>query len=172
MMVSLWAKEQRLGCFLALIAQRFGLLAVMFCFGFIFAGCEKPVVDKNWRGGLITKVGTYKLASSQQTIAVHVDKEHLVRYSITDRGGKTLITSSERPSAYQNWCLFFDKKGWLWFHSSDIGDSVAKKQDDGSYREVQIVDDAELIGAMPDEFFNRLPGSIQKKWSIHRKQRD
>jgi hypothetical protein len=152
------------------IAQRSGFLALIFCFGLLLTGCEKPVEESNWGGGLIRKVGTYKLSSSQQTITVYVDKEHIVRYSILDRDGKTLIASTERPSAYQGWYAFFDKQGWLWFHSSDIGESVAQKEEDGSYKELPIVDDAALIRAMPEEFFNRLPESIRKKWSIHRKQ--
>jgi len=127
-------------------------------------------MNANWSGGLITKQGNYTLASSKQTVAVWVDKEHLVRYSITDAAGKTLFITSERASAYDKWLLFFDAKGWLWFESSDVGCSVAKKREDGSYQELPIVDEADLIREMPDEFFKRLPESTQKKWSVHRKQ--
>jgi hypothetical protein len=101
-----------------------------------------------------------------------VDKEHLIRYSITDAAGKTLLVTCERASAYDKWLLFFDEKGWLWFESSDIGCSVAKKREDGGYQEHPVVDEADLIGGMPDEFFKRLPDSTQKRWSAHRRQGD
>src|SRR5437899_927769 len=95
-------------------------------------------MNENWTGGLITKDGVYKVASSKQTITVWIDKEHLVRYLITDIAGKTLIASTERPSAYSGWFIVFDGKGWLWFESSDIGCSVARKNADGTYQEFPI----------------------------------
>jgi hypothetical protein len=138
---------------------------VAFAFG---CGRHKNEMHDNWPGGLITKPGTYKVASSKQIVAVWVDEEHLVRYSIAQSTGKMLIKSSERPSAYSSWLIYFDEKDWLWFESGDIGCSVAQKAADGTYHEIPITDQLELIRAMPVPFFERLPASIQSRWASHR----
>lgn len=146
------------------------LLSVLVLSSFLVSSCRKSGsgMIENWSGGLITKPGTYKLAGAGNTITVWIDKEHLVRYSIADAADKVVIASTERASTYSKWVVYFDSNGWLWFESSDIGTSVSKKNEDRTYQEISIIDQADLIRAMPEEFFKRLPKSTQKRWSQYR----
>jgi len=146
------------------------ILAVSAMSLLFFFGCGKSdsKMKSNWKGGLLTEVGSYQRSSTGVLVNVWIDQEHLVRYSISAPGGRQLIRSSERASAYSKWIIYFDDNGWLWFDSSDIGSSVAKKSPDGTYQEVQISDQPDLIRMMPQEFFDRLPRSIQARWKDYR----
>lgn len=145
----------------------FLMLVLSNCF---VSGCRKPSSEtiENWPGGLITKPGTYKLAGGKQVVTVWIDKEDLVRYSISE-GGRAIFNSAERPSAYSTWFLYFDSNARLWFQSGDIGTFVAAKNDVGTYSQTGIVDQAELIHAMPQPFFQQLSELTQKQLLKHRR---
>ncbi|MEZ5406028.1 MAG: hypothetical protein R3F23_07620 [Verrucomicrobiia bacterium] len=134
----------------------------------LISNCRKSGSEtiENWSGGLITKPGTYEPVGTKNTITVWIDEEQLVRYSIANAGGKVVIASTERPSVYSNWFAYFDFNGWLWFESGDIGVSVLRKDEDGIYEEIPIIDQEDLIRAMPEEFFKRLPQSTEKMEAI------
>ena len=148
------------------------LLCLFALISFLMNGCRNrdSSAVENWPGGFILKPGKYSVSDTKQLITVWIDEEKLVRYSISNEYGKKLILSQERASAHSSWMFYFDKRGWLWFYSGDIGASVAKTNDAGEYQELPLIDQAELISEMPEEIYTRLPPSIQKKWKEFRKQ--
>jgi hypothetical protein len=143
------------------------------CLALTLAGCNKDGSNmiEHWSGGLITQPGTYKMAGgSNEIIVVLIDHENVVRYSITDSNGKLLHASTQHPSAYHKWFLYFDERGWLWFSSGDIGSFVARKNTSWAYEELSIADHSALIRDIPAAFFMRLPESTQRKWAQYRER--
>lgn len=134
------------------------------------AGCNtgnKNTIE-NWHGGLIRTPGTYVSQDQQYSIHVDVDSDKILHYSVQDISGNEIIKSVERPSAFQKWCLFWDKNENLWVHSSDIGDFAWEKEPDGIYHQYPLFDDVNLQRQMPQEIFDCLPDSIRQLWGAER----
>lgn len=121
---------------------------------------------ERWPGGLVVNPGNY-ITIDGLSLNVWIDKQQIVHYSLEDKMKKLLFTSTERPSAFHRWLLFFDENRWVWFISSDIGSYVAKPSAD-AYEQLSVDKNLDLVKAMPAPLFNRLPRSLRKEWQTHR----
>lgn len=152
------------------MSRRCAAQLAAFALAAVVIGCGKtdsPVVQA-WSGGLITRVGTYAVAPGSLVVTVWVDEERLLKYSIADGAGGRLFATTNRPSALANWFLHLDEANRLWVHSGDIGSSVVLGGAGGDCRELFLHDRPDLIRRMPEEFFERLPDGVRRKWAPHR----
>ena len=132
--------------------------------------CNRPRSEKaqGMDGMLITKAGSYKIDRLQYEIHVTVDANNIFHYAIVDDSRRKIIGSTESPSVFQRWCLFWDEKDRFWVWSSDIGGFVWEKDLSGIYREHDIIEGSEYIKEMPPKVFEFLPSSVKKKWNAYR----
>ena len=137
-------------------------------------GCKKvePAANGNGEMRMIQSPGTYDLPGSPLTLTVWIDSAKTVQYLAKDTAGVRRIESEQRPSNHQNWCLYWDARGWLWAHSSDIGESVWRPDASGSYSQTVVAGQPDLIEKMPAEVFAALPSSLQALWGAQRKPPD
>jgi hypothetical protein len=88
----------------------------------VIQSCKDSSCD--WKGGEITDVGTY--CNTDVLIKVYKEGNYL-RYEVKNKKDSILIKSDENISVIQQWGLFFDSDRNLWVFSSDIGDSIWKR---------------------------------------------
>lgn len=114
----------------------------------------------------IDHLGTYAITSTLSLI-VKENLEHNIVGQIVDKGGKELGLDDTHGSLYQRWFYCWDgKRKTLWFWSSDIGGHRWKISSEGSGVK-EILQDAD-VARMPQEFWERLPDSVQSEWSKFR----
>ncbi len=88
------------------------------------------------RGTVLKFPGTYVFPSGE-TLRVAV-VNGIVQFRMLDKEGQLLLVNDRRASTYHRWSLYFDDRGWLWFQSSDIGDSVWRMTGGGMYEETTL----------------------------------
>jgi hypothetical protein len=76
---------------------------------------------------------------------------------MADSEGRMLLVNTGRASTYHRWSLYLDERGWLWFQSSDIGDSVWRRHENGTYEEVT------LGPSLPNELAQSLPEHMKPR---------
>lgn len=141
-------------------------LAFLFWFGSASSSTpSRPRPVPKWIGGLVNRPATYTL-SSGEVLRVSVDDHGIVRYSMTDAQGRTLLKDPP-PSAstYQRWHFFLDSQKRLWFHSADIGTFVWMPQTDGTYVMSDVVAGSALAQAMPGEFVSNMGSVAQRQFA-------
>lgn len=85
-------------------------------------------------GSLITRHGRY-LFPNQSQLVVRIDQEGIVCCVYRDAEGRERVNTLPefRPGTSQRWGVVVDSAEWLWFNSSDIGDAVWIRDDQGKY---------------------------------------
>jgi hypothetical protein len=101
-----------------IIDQRFALLIIYLT----TIACSKN--NDQWKHGAITKEGEYQ--ATDMKIVVRIEND-LVNFKGFDYAGRSLLQNPHAISALHRWALYLDKDGSLWVLSSDIGDSIFKK---------------------------------------------
>lgn len=96
---------------------------------------------ENWQGGKIDRPGEYDIQKGGYKILV-TDDSNLIKYTVLNSKGETIIRSNDNVSAFQRWALFWDSVGNLWVQSSDIGDAVWKPVGQDKYKKEFITDSA------------------------------
>jgi hypothetical protein len=85
----------------------------------------------SWSGRKITSPGTYEVGPG---ISLEVFTEgSWVKYTVTNKKGDVIMKSSDGMSAHQKWAFYLDENKDLWVFSTDIGDSVWRRQPSGFY---------------------------------------
>lgn len=127
--------------------------------------------ERLWDGKLTKKPGTYRFEPSMNLLTVSVENG-LVSYSMQDSEGVEVLRSSRDANDYSRWFFFWDDSAEeLWFHSSDVGTALYKKNPTGQYDALSIADDLEgIVNRMPNDFYTGLPQSLKKKWEQYRVQ--
>jgi hypothetical protein len=103
------------------------------------------------RGDAIVRPGNYIFPDATQLV-VRLEPDghgHAVEYQLS-RNEKVLLVSGDDASAMHRWAFTLDDQDRLWFYSADIGLSVWLPID-GEWRETKVVDQPELLRALPAE---------------------
>jgi hypothetical protein len=99
---------------------------------------------------------------SGYTLDVGVTADHLIEYTLRDKGGVELLRSPDRASNNSRWILALDEKARLWFYSGDVGTFAWVVNQENKYTEVPLAGQGELWDTMPRELCNELPSLVRK----------
>ena len=86
------------------------------------------------------KPGVYHIIPADTTLSVGVDKNGIVRFTVSDANGNVVMQSDVNASAYSRWKIYCSKSRELWLNSRDIGIYVWVPQDDGRYKRAAAFD--------------------------------
>lgn len=117
------------------------------------------------RGAAIVRPGSYLFPDATQLVVrLEPDGEgHVVEYQLY-RNGKALLVSGDEAGAFHRWAFTLDDQDRLWFYSADVGLSVWAPVD-GEWRETKVVDQPELIRAIPPESSLPVSSSTRARWN-------
>ena len=121
-------------------------LPLIFCF--LLVQCKHIVA--NWGGGPIDRFGEYRMLNNRVVIFVS-KKNNVLQYIVENQAGDTIIQTHENSSIFQRWMLFWDKKDNFWVSSSDIGNFVWKKNDQGVYIKMDLSHNSSMRNDVPIE---------------------
>lgn len=128
-------------------------------------GCSKKIAAVMVTN-LIELPGTVQFADGC-SVNVTISDDDLVKYKLYDRAGSLQIESHDRAGASQRWCLYWDPRSRiLWFYSGDIGVFCWSLDKTDKYQEINVGPNTpQLIKAMPDEFYERIAGTLKNSFS-------
>ncbi len=117
------------------------------------------------RSAAIVRPGNYHYPDATQLVVrLEPDGEgHAVEYQLS-RNGKALLVSGDQAGAFYRWAITLDDQDRLWFYSADVGLSVWAPVD-GEWRETNVVDQPDLIRAIPPESSLPVSSSTRARWN-------
>ena len=113
---------------------------------------------------LIAVTGTYKNSSRPEELEIWLDERAIVRYQVTDQNTKKILLSGTAGGNFSRWHFLWSADSRLWIYSGDLG-CVVWLPDNGSYKQVTLADDDELLRQMPTVFFEALPDALKQRWA-------
>jgi hypothetical protein len=136
----------------------------------LLAGCDRSArvgrasVEPSLTPGLIESAGTYKSSSRSEKLEIWLDDQAIVRYQVTDENsGKTLLSGNAGGNS-SRWYFLWSADSRLWVYSGDLG-CVVWVPDGGTYTEISLADDDQMLRQMPLVFFEALPGTLKQRWA-------
>lgn len=115
---------------------------------------------------VINRTGVYQFSNDQPESKIIVENQDgLVSFNFPE-----IVSFEEslllRASIYQKWFLYFDaSNNELWFHSSDIGLFLWRKESDrNTFTRVSILKSNRKEFNIPSKVIKNLPNSVLENW--------